>query len=145
MGAGHSIGAKASTRLACNRTEVSYPIDIPSKHPSLANLNAGKLLAFIKATTLKPCIIEAEVYVQTAFDGTTPQLLVGTSATGNQLIASGDVTEGTPGFYPANNAVKKLYISADTSIYCSISATDMTVGRAHILLKITELNMKSLS
>lgn len=141
----HSTGGKRGSRTASNATTLTIPIDIPSAKPTIAELNAGRLVMSIPASVAHPYVLETQVYVQTAFDGTTPQLLVGTTATGNEIVASGDVTEGTPGFYPASNAVKKNFFTASTLVYVSISATDMTVGRALLIFRSYEVNTKSIS
>lgn len=49
-------------------------------------------------------VIRAWAEILTAFNaGTTNVLLLGTAGTDNKFLAVGDVTEGTPGVYPATN------------------------------------------
>lgn len=68
-------------------------------------------------------ITRATSVVTTAFDGTSPVLTVGTNASSyNDILASGDITEGTLGGYDsAADIAQKL--SADTSVYAKLSSS----------------------
>jgi hypothetical protein len=72
----------------------------------------------ISASADKPVYVEVQAQVVTAFNAAgTNVLTVGTDTTANQWLGSGDITEGTPGFYPASNAVFKTRLLADTDVY----------------------------
>lgn len=72
----------------------------------------------ISASTAKPVLLEMQAEVITAWNGTTPQVTLGTTTpAANEYFGTGDITEATPGFYPANNAKVKKRITTDTTIY----------------------------
>lgn len=78
----------------------------------------------ILASEENPVLLEFFAEVITAFDAeTTNVLTVGSDATATQFLGSGDITEGTPGFYPASNANKKYRVTADTDIYIKYAST----------------------
>lgn len=84
-----------------------------------ANINNGVKVATIRADATHPVLLEFFTEIITAFNaGTTNLLTVGsTQALANEFLAAGDITEGTAGFYPASNAIKKYRITVDTPIW----------------------------
>lgn len=90
-----------------------------------AGIADGVKVAQIRASTTHPVLLEFFAEVITAFNAASTNVLtVGSdAASGNQFLASGDITEATPGFYPASNANKKYRIEADTNIYLKYTQT----------------------
>lgn len=95
----------------------------------------------IRADTKNPVLIETSAEVIAVITGTAPQFTVGTtSANANEILAAGDVTEATPGFYPANNALKRLRVTADTAIWIKyVTGGGSAGGSANLMLRITPL------
>lgn len=85
----------------------------------------GVLKARLSASAAAPLLVEFSAEVTTVFNAVTTNVLtVGSdAASANQFLASGDITEGTVGFYPASNAVKKYRLTADTDIYVKYTQT----------------------
>lgn len=110
-----------------------------------AGVADGILLCTIQASPEKPVLLEPQIEVVTAFDaGTTNVLTLGTdAASANQLLASGDVTEGTPGFYPAGAGVGKKRLIANTNIYVKYAQTGdaAEAGAARVYLKMTVMDV----
>lgn len=107
-----------------------------------ATLAAGTAvkLCTIKADAKNPVLLETQAEVITAITGTAPVLTLGTSTTATEILASGDITEATPGFYPASNALKKLRITADTPIYVKyVTGGGTAGGTAYFYLRVTPL------
>lgn len=108
-----------------------------------SGIGSGVKVATIRADATHPVLLETWAEVVTAFNAVTTNVLtVGTdAASGNQILGSADITEGTPGFYPASNAKKMLRIVADTDIYLKYtqSGTAATTGRALIYMRVTPL------
>lgn len=79
----------------------------------------------IRADATHPVLLEIWAEVKTAFNAATTNVLtVGSdAASANQFLGSSDITEGTPGFYPAANAVVKKRIVADTDIFVKYVST----------------------
>ena len=137
MGEIHSQGKVYPTRLGQEKVLHSIPIAVV---PSTSNLTlAAGVLALTVEAIEKPTIAEFQVVVQTAFNaGTTNVLVVGTTSGGNDIFGSSDITEGTPGFYPANGTVKQVLITADTPIYFTytFTGTNPTTGVAYLLVNV---------
>ncbi len=92
----------------------------------------------IKASATKPVQIEVSCQVITAFNAVTTNVLTaGTDTTANQWLGAADITEGTPGFYPASNAVAKFRLTADTDVYLKYTQTGTaaTTGSAVFIIK----------
>lgn len=108
-----------------------------------AGIAAGVQVALIRADAKNPVLLEFWAEVVTAFNAVTTNVLtVGSdAASGNQFLAAGDITEGTPGFYPAANAIVKKRIVADTAIFLKYtqSGTAATTGNALIYVRVTPL------
>lgn len=78
----------------------------------------------ILASAIKPQLLEIFAEVITAFNAATTNVLtLGNTSTATEYLASGDITEGTPGFYPAANAIVKVRIVADTPIWAKYTQT----------------------
>lgn len=124
-------GAIQGQRQGSARTVHTFPVTF-----STSGIGSGKLLAVLRASATNPVEVEVSAQVVTAFDGGTPVLTVGTTTAATQWLASGDITEGTPGYYPASNASTKFRLVADTSIYAKYTsdASD-TAGAAVIIVK----------
>lgn len=84
-------------------------------------------------------ILRATVKVKVAFNGTTPSFVVGTTATGSDIVAAGDVTEGTVGSYIANTGAT-LTFANDTQIFASLSGTTVTAGQAVVIIEYSVNN-----
>lgn len=109
-----------------------------------SGIAAGILLCTIQASVAKPVLLETMVQVQTAFNAVTTNVLtLGTdAASANQILAAADITEGTPGFYPAGAGVGKVVLTANTDIYVKYTQTGTaaTTGAAKVFLKMTVLD-----
>lgn len=133
-------------------------IQIPSVKPILygsvagllfftVNFNDTGIASGVKKFTLqasvdKPLLLEFSAEVITAFNAVTTNVLtVGSDTTANQFLAAADITEGTPGFYPASNANKLYRITANTDIYVKYTQTGTaaTTGKANIYINVTPL------
>lgn len=111
----------------------TYPVQF-----NTTGIASGVKVDTIKASATSPVQIEASAQVITAFNAASTNVLtVGTDTTANQWLAAGDITEGTPGFYPASNAVTKFRLTADTDVYIKYTQTGTaaTTGSAVILIK----------
>lgn len=83
-----------------------------------ADIIPGVRKCTLEATAERPLLLEFSAEVITAFDGASTNILtVGSTVKADEFLASGDITEGTAGFYPASNANKRFHIVADTDIY----------------------------
>lgn len=83
-----------------------------------AGITAGVKKARILASTIRPALLEFFANITVAFNaGTTNILTVGSDfVSANQFLAAADITEGTIGFYPASNANKLFWLTADTDL-----------------------------
>jgi len=101
------------------------------------NIAAGVEIGAVPANAKIKQII---VYVDEAFNaGTTNVLVAGTTATGTDLVAASDVTEGTIGVYtPADaaNQGRGLVFASDTTLYVSYTQTGTaaTTGKAVVIV-----------
>lgn len=112
----------------------TYPVQFDT-----AGIASAIKVDTISAAADSPVQIEVSAQVITAFNAVTTNVLTaGTdAASANQWLAAGDITEGTPGFYPANNVVKKFRLTANTDIYVKYTQTGTaaTTGSAVIIVK----------
>lgn len=110
-----------------------------------ANIATGVLLTTIQASPAKPVLLESFVEVITAFNAVTTNVLtLGTdAAAANQILAAADITEGTPGFYPANAGLGRVRLTANTNIYVKFTQTGTaaTTGAARVYLKMTSMDV----
>lgn len=100
---------------------------------------SGKLIGTLpKGAILIPGASTANI--TTAFDGTGPSVLVGTSGTTNAIFAAADITEGTTGIYAASAASLKtggfhVPCADDTDIIFTVTEPgDGTVGKVYVCL-----------
>jgi hypothetical protein len=87
-------------------------------------------------------ILECRIYVDTAFNAaTTNNLLVGTTAAGNDIVATGTSAAGTAG-YKVSTTGNTLTFAADTPIYVAYTQTGTaaTAGVAVIILTFVPNN-----
>lgn len=95
----------------------------------------------LNASVGKPVYLEVQAEVITAWNGTTPQVTLGTTTpAANEYLASGNITEATPGFYPANNVVVKKRITTDTNIYVRGDSGTKQVDTATIVIAVPGTN-----
>lgn len=109
-----------------------------------SGIGSAVLLCTIQASAAKPVLLEASAEVITAFNaGTTNVLTLGTNTTATQILGAADITEGTPGFYPAGAGVGKVRLVANTDIYVKYAQTGTaaSTGAAKIYLRMTPLNL----
>lgn len=83
-----------------------------------AGIDTGVRKCRIQASATKPVLLTVFANITTAFNAATTNLLtVGSSyAPADEFLAAADITEGTAGFYPASNASKKYWLTADTDL-----------------------------
>lgn len=95
-------------------------------------------------STVHPVLLEIWAEVVTAFNATSTNVLTAGSdqASANQYLGSSDITEGTPGFYPASNAKKMVTLRADTDFWVKYTQTGTaaTTGQAVIYVRVTPLS-----
>lgn len=135
-------------------------ISVPTKTPILngkvpalltfpVNFNDAGIAAAIKlftmrATLLHPVLLEIWAEVVTAFNAASTNVLTlgSDQASANQYLASADITEGTPGFYPASNAKKMVTLRADGDVWMKYvqTGTAATTGAAVFYIRVTPLN-----
>lgn len=122
MSATNLTGASL-TRLGGVAVLHSYPINFDT-----AGIGTGVLIDTFYATTTNPIQIEVSCQIVTAFNaGTSNVLTVGTTAAlANQWLGSSDITEGTPGYYPASNAVAKFRLTDITQVYAKYNGNFAT-------------------
>jgi hypothetical protein len=135
---------------------ISIPTKVPILNASVLSLvtfaalfnttgiASGVKLMTIVASPTKPVLLETFAEVIAAFNAVSTNVLtVGTdAASANQILAAADITEGTPGFYPAANATVKKRLIADTDIYVKYTQTGTaaTTGNALIYFRVTPLH-----
>lgn len=107
-----------------------------------AGINAGVRKYTLTASEDRPVYVEVQAEVITAFNSANTNVLtLGTSLpAANQWLSSGNITEGTPGFYPASNAVFKARLTADTNIYARYSSGVAQVNTATIVIAVPGTN-----
>lgn len=122
MSASQTRGNVFSGRLAGFVCSHTWPVEF-----NTSGIGTGVLLDVINASTTNPVQIEVSCQIVTAFNAATSNVLtVGTSAGGTQWLGSSDITEGTPGYYPASNAVTKFRLTAATNIYATYNGAFAT-------------------
>lgn len=104
---------------------------------------AGKTLCKVLASPAKPVLLKVVAQVVTAFNAATTNVLtLGDSldAGFDNYITAADVTEGTPGFYPAAGE-KYIRLEADSILKASYtqSGTAATTGRARFIIEFCPL------
>lgn len=140
MSSNNVTGSIYGNRQGCLPVWHTYPVAY-----NTTGISSAILVDTIKASTANPVIVNVQCSVNTAFNaGTTNVLTVGTSTTANEWLAAGDITEGTPGFYPASNAVAKFRLTADTKIYVKYTQTGTaaTTGAATVIVSTMAENTK---
>jgi hypothetical protein len=96
--------------------------------------------SFNNSIPLGAFIISVQAYVVTAFNaGSTNPLTVGTnSTTFNNLLASGDVTPGTTGFYVnARGLGSGIAASADQPVFATYVPTGTAATAGQVIFVIT--------
>lgn len=122
MSATQTRGNVFSGRLAGFNCTHTWPVEY-----NTTGIGTGVLLDVINASTTNPVQIEVSCQIVTAFNAATSNVLtVGTSAGGTQWLGASDITEGTPAYYPASNAVAKFRLTAATNIYATYNGNYAT-------------------
>ena len=108
-----------------------------------AGIATGSALCKVFASVTKPVLLEITAQVVTAFNAVTTNVLtLGDSADSgiDNYLAAGDITEATPGFYPAGGVVR-VRLEADSVITASYtqSGTAATTGKARFIIRFTPL------
>lgn len=100
---------------------VKFTFDVNYDDTGIAS---GVRKILILASTIQPVLLSCMCEIITAFNAASTNVLtLGTNSTANQLLASGDITEGTPGFYPSGAGVGKLRITSNTEIWAKYTQT----------------------
>jgi hypothetical protein len=86
-------------------------------------------------------IIGWNAHITTLFNaGTTNPITIGTTATGNEIAASGSITSGTAGAYSSANvnaAGARGILAADTPIYTAYIPTGTAASTGAAVLSVT--------
>lgn len=92
-------------------------------------------VAFDNSIPLGAFILNVDVEIVTAFDGT-PTFTVGTNSTSyNDLASSADVTATATGVYSATRGKgRSIAATADKTPYAKLAATSPTVGQAIVVI-----------
>lgn len=109
--------------------------DIAYNTPNIANgIEIGAVPAGAKIEQIK-------VFVDEAFNaGTTNVLVAGTTASGTNLIAASDVTEGTIGVYTPADAAgqgRGLVFASDTTLYVSYTQTGTAASTGKAVVTVS--------
>lgn len=109
-----------------------------------AGIATGNSWFRVLASAERPVLVEFFAEVITAFNAVTTNVLTAgrsTDAGFDDILTSGNITEGTPGFYPASNANVKIRFTTDTDIWVSYTQTGTaaTTGQAKFYARITPL------
>lgn len=142
MSATNITGNIAGQRQGCVPVSHSYPFQF-----NTSGIASAIKVDTIFASAANPVQIEVSCQVITAFNAASTNVVTaGTDTTATQWLGSGDVTEGTPGYYPASNAVFKGRLTANTDIYVKYtqSGTAATTGSAVLLVKEFSENTKAI-
>lgn len=91
----------------------------------------------IEASTFRPVIVEAQLYVNTL--DATETVSVGTNSTAFDDLISGASLATAGVFLPASNATGKLYLTADTDIK-AIGSTGTDTGVITVILDLASVN-----
>lgn len=139
----NTTGNIQGTRQGSAVVTHSYPISFDT-----LGISSGVKVDTIEASAFAPVQVEVSLQVITAFNAVTTNVLTaGTNSTATQWLGSGDVTEGTPGYYPASNAVAKFRLTADTDIYVKYTQTGTaaTTGAAVLIVREFTENTKAIA
>lgn len=98
----------------------------------------------IQASPGKPVIIEAQIFVNTLDAGAAAALSIGTSVTATELI-SGALLAAANVFLPASNAVGKLFLVADTTIFFKTAGTINGNGLVTVILDLATVNLATVA
>lgn len=103
----------------------------------------GAELCKVLASVAKPVLLEITAQVVTAFNAATTNVLtLGDSADSgiDNYLAAADITEGTPGFYPAGGVVR-VRLEADSTIMAKYAQTGTaaTTGKVRFIIRFTPL------
>lgn len=113
-----------------------------------ASTSTVALPGIVQASADTPVVLEAQLLVATADGGTTPTASLGTtSGNANELInaASTATAAATGTFLPASNAVGKVVVTADTTLYFKQGGTPNGAGVYYWIIRAYELNTLPLS
>lgn len=120
---------------------VRHPEDVGVGHirrtivADVAALATGNGLA-IGALEAGAVPLYAHVTVQTAFNGTTPAVVVGTTADDDGFAAAAGTAVGTAGFKGnLSGALTGVPLAANTVVYAKMTGTGVTTGKAIIMLE----------
>lgn len=119
---------------------VRHPEDVGVGHIKrivtfdIAALSAGNGLP-IGALEAGAVPLMAHVYVETLFNGTTPSLVVGTTADDDGYATSAGIAPGTAGFkVNLVGALSGVPLAANTIVYAKLGGSGWTTGKANVIL-----------
>jgi hypothetical protein len=117
-----------------NRRTYRIPATVTSTSAGIS-LSTNGANCTVHASVNSPTVVEAQVYIKTADGGTTPTISIGTNSTtyNNLVSAASTATAGV--FLPASNAIGKLYLEADTTVYYKLGGTP-TGGVIDVILTV---------
>jgi hypothetical protein len=130
--------------MTTNTTPVSPPSRIDPRQVTntlkrTLNWNDGDvaLAAFANSLPLGAFITRVLVEIVTAFDGTTPTLVVGTnSATYNDIVAAADVNEAAAGVTEVTRGLgRSIAATAEKAVFAKATLTNATQGKAIIVIE----------
>jgi len=103
------------------------------------NIANGVLIGTVPAGSK---IVDVHIYIDTAFNGTTPTLQGGTTGTGTNLFTNTDSVPGTVGEKEAASAAgqaRGLIFTADTDLFASFTGAGATTGAATVIVEFVPL------
>lgn len=128
---------------------VRHPEDVGVGHikrvvtADVAALSTGNGLA-IGALEAGAVPLHCHVTIETAFNGTTPAIVVGTTADDDGYAAAAGTAAGSAGFKGnLTGALTGQPLAANTVVYAKLTGTSVTAGKANIIL--TFVNKRELT
>lgn len=119
--------------MATNTAQVSPPVRLDPRQvinslKKTVNWNDAGFssgIAFDNSLPLAAFITQCLVEIVTTFDGTSPQLTVGTNSTSfNNIVGSGDVNEAATGVTSVTTGLgRSICASADKVVYAKMAVT----------------------
>jgi len=133
-GAPHYTGDTYGTRMGAAPVIHSLPL---AYNTTGIGSGVSTQLTF-RASSVNPVQLEISLNVQTAFNAASNNVIsAGTDTTANQWFATTSTTSLVAGYYPANNAVSKVRLTADATLYVKYTqqGTAATTGQGTLLVK----------
>lgn len=104
----------------------------------LVSGTGGATTVDLAALDVGDVVIASWAQVLVAFNGTTPQLTLGNGVTANKFLADADVTEGTPGVYPATVKQAATAETVAGTLRATLTGSGISAGSARVYCLVTK-------